>query len=53
MLYYEVLGVDFDYKFECRVMKVGIKDKGFVDVFKKVYFIIEYKWFGSDFGVVF
>lgn len=34
-------------------MKVGIKDKGFVDVFKKVYFIIEYKWFGSDFGVVF
>lgn len=39
-----------DYKFERVVTKVGTKDKGFADVFKKGFLIAEYKRPGSDLG---
>lgn len=39
-----------DYKFERLVTKVGTKDKGFADVFKKGFLIAEYKRPGSDLG---
>lgn len=39
-----------DYKFERTVLKVGTKDKGFADVFKRGHFIVEYKAPGRDLG---
>ena len=43
-------GVDPDYKFERHVTKVGTRDKGYADVFKKAHFITEYKRPGRDLG---
>lgn len=43
-------GSDPDYKFERKVLKVGTKDKGFADVFKRGHFVVEYKAPGRDLG---
>lgn len=50
MLRQEPPGTDPDYKFERQVTKVGTRDKGFADVFKRKYFIAEYKRPGRDLG---
>lgn len=50
LLKHEEPGVTPDYKFERKVTKVGTRDTGFADVFKKACFITEYKRPGRDLG---
>lgn len=50
LLNHDEPGVSPDYKFERKVTKVGTRDTGFADVFKKACFITEYKRPGRDLG---